>query len=266
VCRWHVATGARVAGRYCQVVIEVEEHGAVHVVRMRHGKVNVLDLELLLALRDTFAGLRDAGAVVLTGAGRSFSAGVDLRRLLDGGAAYTADFLPALSAACRAVFEHPRPVVAAVNGHAIAGGCVLVAACDRRFMCGGGIGVSELAVGVPFPTVPLEVLRFAVGPATADLVLTARTMTAAQAAEVGLVDAVVPPGQLMEHALGEAERLARIPAETFAMTKTQLRREAVRRIDADEPGDAGRLLAAWTGTAVRSAIAEFLEALAARRS
>src|SRR5262245_14622366 len=155
---------------------------------MRHGKVNALDLELLLALRDTFAGLRDARAVVLTGAGRSFSAGVDLRRLLDGGATYTAEFLPALQSACRALFEHPRPVVAAVNGHAIAGGCVLVAACDRRIMAAGTIGVTELAVGVPFPTVPLEVLRHAVGPATADLVLTARTMTPEQALAVGLVD------------------------------------------------------------------------------
>ncbi len=136
-------------------MIEVEEHGTVHLVRLRHGKVNAMDLELLRAVRDTFAELAGAGAVVLTGDGRAFSAGVDLRRLLHEGAGYTAEFLPALSAAVRAVFEHPRPVVAAVNGHAIAGGCVLVAACDRRLMSAGTIGVSELAVGVPFPTAAL---------------------------------------------------------------------------------------------------------------
>ncbi|HKS98759.1 MAG TPA: enoyl-CoA hydratase/isomerase family protein [Rugosimonospora sp.] len=246
-------------------MIEVERHGDVRVVRLRHGKVNVLDLELLLALRDAFAGLRDAAAVVLTGEGRAFSAGVDLRRLLDGGPGYTAEFLPALSGACRAVFEHPRPVVAAVNGHAIAGGCVLVAACDRRYMSGGTIGVSELAVGVPFPTVPLEVLRFAAGSATADLVLSARTMSPAQGLAVGLVDEVVAPEQLMARALDEAERLARIPAATFALTKTQLRRDAVRRIETGERADAQRLLAAWTGPQVRAAIAAFLDDLAARR-
>jgi enoyl-CoA hydratase len=247
-------------------VIDVDRHGDVHVVRMRHGKVNALDLELLLALRDTFAGLREARAVVLTGEGRSFSAGVDLRRLLDGGPAYTAEFLPALNGACRALFEHPRPVVAAVNGHAIAGGCILVAACDRRVMAGGTIGVSELAVGVPFPTVPLEVLRHAVGPATADLILTARTMTPEQALAVGLVDDVVAPEDLMGHALREAERLAGMPVDTFAVTKAQLRRDAVRRIDADGPLDADRLLAAWTSTEVRAAIGAFLDALAARRA
>jgi enoyl-CoA hydratase len=246
-------------------VIDVDKHGDVRVVRMRHGKVNVLDLEMLLALRDTFAGLRDAPAVVLTGAGGSFSAGVDLRRLIDGGPGYAAEFLPALEAACRGVFEHPRPVVAAVNGHAIAGGCILAAACDRRVMSGGTIGVSELAVGVPFPTVPLEVMRYAVGPALADLVLTARPLTPAQARAVGLVDAVVAPEELMDHALREAERLARIPAETFAVTKTQLRRGAVGRMDADGPVDRDRLLAAWTSAETGATITAFLEALAARQ-
>jgi enoyl-CoA hydratase len=246
-------------------VIDVEEHGRVSVVRMRHGKVNALDLELLLALRDTFAGLRDAAAVVLTGAGTSFSAGVDLRRLLDDGPGYVTTFLPALAAACRAVFTHPRPVVAAVNGHAIAGGCILAVACDRRLMSAGTIGVSELAVGVPFPTVPLEVLRYAVGPATNDLVLSARTMTAAEGVSVGLVDRVVAPDALMDSAVREAERLARMPARTFELTKTQLRREAVRRIDADEPTDRAALLDVWTSAEARGAVADFLAALAARR-
>ncbi|WP_432839475.1 enoyl-CoA hydratase/isomerase family protein [Dactylosporangium sp. CA-092794] len=247
-------------------MIELEEHGAVQIVRLRHGKVNAMDLELLVALRETFERLRDAAAVVLTGSGGSFSAGVDLRRVLDGGHDYAAAFLPALNAACRAVFEHPRPVVAAVNGHAIAGGCILVAACDRRFMAGGTIGVSELAVGVPFPTVPLEILRFAAGPATAELVLTSRTMPPPEALAAGLVDEVVPPDELLGRALGEAERLSRLPAATFAVTKEQLRRDTIRRIEAGEPADAERVLAGWTSPEVRATIAGFLEALTTRRA
>jgi enoyl-CoA hydratase len=123
---------------------------------------------------------------------------------------------------------------------------------------------SELAVGVPFPTVPLEVLRYAVGAGTADLVLTAHTMKAEQARDVGLVDMVVPAEDLLERAVFEAERLARIPAETFALTKTQLRRDAVERIDANESRDFERLLAVWTSDEARAAITRFLEALAAR--
>ncbi|GAA4249314.1 enoyl-CoA hydratase/isomerase family protein [Dactylosporangium darangshiense] len=242
-------------------MIEVDEHGAVRVVRLHHGKVNALDLELLLALRDTFAGLRDA-PVVLTGAGRCFSAGVDLRRVLQEGEnpAYAAAFLAALGGACRAVFEHPRPVVAAVNGHAIAGGCILALACDRRFMAGGTIGVTELAVGVPYPAVPMEVLRFAAGPAASDLALSARTMGPEEAARIGLVDAVVPAGELLDRALGEAGRLARVPAATYALTKRQLRRDAVARMDAGAADDA-QVLAGWATPEARAAIAAFFEAL-----
>jgi len=247
-------------------MISVEEQGDVSVVRLENGPVNVLDLELLRALTETLRGLSGAGALVLTGAGRAFSAGVDLRRILDGGREYAEAFLPALTAAFRAVFEHPRPVVAAVNGHAIAGGCIFVAACDLRLMSAGTIGVTELPVGVPFPPAALETLRFAVGPATARLVLTGETLSAAKAAALGLVDEVVEPAVLLDAALIRARQLASIPAGTFTLTKAQLRHRTSERIDADELAYAHQLLDAWTGEPARNAISRYLDQLKARRS
>src|SRR5262249_58457001 len=95
------------------------------------------------------------------GTGRIFSAGVDLLRLSEGGASYVRKFLPALCAMFAAVFSHAAPVVAAINGHAIAGGCVLACAADRRLVAreGGRIGVAGLLVGGPFPPGPLEIMR-----------------------------------------------------------------------------------------------------------
>ena len=113
------------------------------------------------------------GPIVLTGAGACFSAGVDLRAILDGGATYTDRFLAAVSAAFLAVFDHPAPVVAAINGHAIAGGCVLAMAADVRLMSTGLIGLSEVAVGVPFPVAALEICRYAMGPSVTRAVLQA---------------------------------------------------------------------------------------------
>ena len=121
-------------------MIEVLDQDGIVIVRIQHGKVNALDLELVRAITVTMSEIADAAAIVLTGAGRAFSAGVDLRRIVDGGAAYVQEFLPALSAAFLAVFDCPRPVVAAVNGHAVAGGCVIAAACDVRAMCAGRSG------------------------------------------------------------------------------------------------------------------------------
>ncbi|MGH9001198.1 MAG: enoyl-CoA hydratase/isomerase family protein, partial [Acidimicrobiia bacterium] len=101
-------------------MLERTETDGVVLLSLAHGKVNAMDTELLEGLRQTFRdlGATDCPAVVLTGAGRAFSAGVDLTRLADGGAAYAGGFLDALTGAFEAVFNFDRPVVAAVNGHA----------------------------------------------------------------------------------------------------------------------------------------------------
>ncbi len=127
-----------------------------------------MSTEFCRALTAQLEDLRTAPtrAVVLTGTGRMFSAGVDLPRLIEGGAPYIREFLPALNTMLATVFSYPKPVVAAINGHAIAGGCVLACAADRRLMAkeGGRIGVTELLVGVPFPAAAMEIMRHATAP------------------------------------------------------------------------------------------------------
>ncbi|KAB2350174.1 enoyl-CoA hydratase/isomerase family protein [Actinomadura rudentiformis] len=220
-------------------MIEVDVTDGIGVVRLAHGKVNALDLELCRAIEATLRDL-DSGevrAVVLTGSGRAFSAGVDLERIVKGGADYVTDYLPALVGAFQAVFDVGKPAVAAVNGHAIAGGCVLAAACDHRVMAAGTgtIGVPELYVGVPFPAVALEIMEYALGPVAARrAILGGRNLAAAEALAFGLVDEVAEPEDLLERALVVADRLATaIPADVFRHTKRQLHGDASQRLDAD---------------------------------
>lgn len=246
-------------------MISVEDHDGVAVVRLDHGPVNALDLELLRAITATMSRVVDAPATVLTGVRTVFSAGVDLRRIVDGGPAYVREFLPALSEAFLAVFDHPRPVVAAVNGHALAGGCVLAAACDVRLMSGGTIGLTELLVGVPFPVTPLEIMRFAVGSAVAGLALTGRTMGPEEASRIGLVDTVVPPDELVPAAVQRAAGLARTPAAVYALTKQQLRRFARQRIDELRPVDDRRAAGVWASEQTRAAAADYLSRLGQER-
>jgi len=245
-------------------MLDLEERGAVTIVRLAHGKVNALDVELLQAITEAFGSLDSHKAVVFTGAGRSFSAGVDLKRVTDGGPEYVKVFRPALSAANKAVFYHPGPVVAAVNGHAIAGGCVLASACDIRLMSGGTIGLSELRVGVPFPVVPMEVMRHAAGPAVRRLVLNAELLSPDEALSVGLIDQVIEPDKLLDEALATAERLARISPDVYAYTKRQLQGPARERIDALSPADDEAATAMWASPAVLAAIDDFMSGLKQR--
>ena len=215
-------------------MIHREDRNGVAVLRMEHGKVSALDLELLADLGEQFAGLRreSVRTVVLTGTGSSFSAGVDLFRVLQGRKEYLKEFLPALESMLREVFQFPRPVVAAVNGHAIAGGCVMVCACDYRIMAEGNgrIGVTELLVGVPFPALLLEIVRACVAPQHfQSLVYTGRTCLPAEALTVGLVDELTGPETLMDRAFEVGERLAKISPHAFELTKFQVRRDAIDR-------------------------------------
>lgn len=245
-------------------MLRTEEHGDVTVLHVEHGRVNALDLELLDGLTGAVTGLSDR-ALVLTGSGSSFSAGVDLRRILDGGRRYTEDFLTALTRMFRAVFEHPRPTVAAVNGHAIAGGCVLALACDARLMSGGRIGLRELAVGVPFPVSALEIVRHALGPGVDRAVLRAEALGPDQALALGWVDEVAPLDELLSRSIGLAAELASHSAEAYGAMKERLHRPAVTVMDAGAADDEA-VLAGWTSEATRRGIEATLAQLAGRRA
>ncbi len=209
-------------------MFDTAAHGPITVLTMRHGKANALDIEFCEALAARFAELAasDARAVVLTGQGRMFCAGVDLKRLSDSGPDYIRAFLPALHRLFEAVFFCPLPVVAAVNGHAIAGGAVLAACADRRIMAerAGQIGVTELLVGLPFPALAFEILRFAVPPRyLPEFTLSGATYDTDAGVERGWIDETSEPDELLDDALAVAREMADISLPAFAQTKEQLR-------------------------------------------
>jgi enoyl-CoA hydratase len=246
-------------------MIERDSADGVAVVRLAHGPVNALDLDLLAAITQVFRELDhdDHGAVVFTGAGRAFCAGVDLWRIVDGGQSYVEEFLPALVEAFETVFTHGKPVVAALNGHAIAGGAIFAAACDRRLIAEGRgrVGVSELLVGVPFPSAGLEILAYAVGEQVQrDLVVTGGTHEPAEALSRGLVDEVVPGDRLLDRAIAVAHQLASsVPADTYRLTKSQLRRHSVQRYTQAWPAERAEVSRLWCARATDGWIRTYME-------
>lgn len=242
-------------------MIERELDDGILTLRLAHGKASAMDVELLEALGRELADIGDARALVLTGTGSILSAGVDLFRILDGGPAYVDRFLPLLSRFVRALFTLPVPVVAAVNGHAIAGGGVMTLAADYRVMADGSgrIGVPELLVGVPFPAAALEAVRFAVPPQHVQaLVYTGRTLPPREALAWGLVDEVVDGVALHSRTRDAAAQLAALPPEVFRITKRALRAEAVARMDAAAEYDRA-VHALWAAPQTHDRIRAYVE-------
>jgi len=243
-------------------MIERSQHEGILTLRLVHGKVSAIDVELLDALLRELDGVADdVRALILTGTGSIFSAGVDLFRLTQEGAEYVRRFLPLLSRFVRTLFTFPRPVVAAVNGHAIAGGCVMVLACDARLMAKGAgtIGLPELLVGVPFPAAALEVVRFAVPrDKLQSLLYTGRTLPSQEALTAGLVDEVVAPDDLLARAQEIARQLALIPPQVYRLTKQSLRAEALERIERTSELLDPAALEVWSAAETHAHVHEYL--------
>jgi len=242
-------------------MIEREDHGDVLLLRLAHGKASALDLELLdelcKAMDEFEAG--DARACVLTGTGSIFSAGVDLKRLVDGGADYIDAFLPALDRAISRLLFCDRPLVTACNGHAIAGGCLVACCGDRRLGARGKgrVGVPELAVGVPFPPLAVELVRFSVGPRNLQRALyDAVVYSMEDALELGFLDELVEAEELEQRAIETARRLAAIPPSSFAFTK-QKTREVLRGPGLDLAAR-DEALALWQSEEIASALSEYV--------
>ncbi|MGH9036771.1 MAG: enoyl-CoA hydratase/isomerase family protein [Acidimicrobiia bacterium] len=237
---------------------------AVTVLRLDHGPVSAMDLELLEALRAAVAKCAaDDSAIVITGTGRAFSAGVDLRRILDGGAGYLDRYLPVLTGAFEDVLRYRRPVVAAANGHAIAGGCVLVCCADIRLMAAGTgrIGVPELLVGVPFPAMGLAAVRIATGDrGIEEIIYTGATYLPEEAQRRGLIDEVVPEDELLERAIARAEQLAAIPSAAYWQTKRALRGPVLDHAAGEESRRSDEEMArTWKSPESAAAIAAYVE-------
>jgi enoyl-CoA hydratase len=244
-------------------MIDLSKQDGLAVLTLKNPPANALDPEFMEAILGGLEDVEssDARALILTGEGIAFSAGADLFRVLDAKRDDIEHGVTTMSNLFSRLFRFPKPTVAAVNGHAIAGGSVITCACDYRIAAQGEyrLGFSELAVGVPFPAWALEILRFAVGAShVRDLTLMARTVSVDESLRTGIVDEVVPPDKLMETAERAARRLARVPAETYGLTKGALLAPAVERVrELGEEHDR-KVVDLWATEEVHEAIREFL--------
>jgi enoyl-CoA hydratase len=215
---------------------DVAWHGGIAEIRLGCGKANALNPRTLAALAGAFdeAAHGRARGVVLTGYDRYFSAGLDLVSLFELDRAGLEAFVAEFDRLMLRIFAFPRPVVAGINGHAVAGGCILALACDARLMVDDEvvIGLNEILLGLPFPASALEIARRSIPPEALDTVLYGGQLyRPAEALARGFVD-----GLSTADVVGEArmfcERLAELPTQAFETIKASLKAPAIRQAEA----------------------------------
>jgi enoyl-CoA hydratase len=243
----------------------------VATVEMNAGKANAIGREWLARMGSILEEVErsDARAVVVTGYEGFFSAGLDLPSLAPLSRDEIERFIALFDATMLRLFELPRPVIAAINGHAIAGGCVMALQADERIMAAGTakIGLSEVALGIGLPASALEVLRFQVpSSALVPIAMEGRLFVPEVARKVGLIDEIVDPADLLERARLRAQKLGALPSSGFAHVKSNVRAPIVAAIRAAwARGDAAR----WTETRFspggRAGIQEAVSRLARKR-
>lgn len=245
--------------------ITVTDEPGLRTIRFDDGKVNTLDVEVLREIRRALEQTPTEAAVVLSGNDRAFSAGIDLAALLEADADATAAFVLELEALMRVIALAPCPIIAAVTGHAIGGGCLLALACHYRVMGDGKIGLVESLVGFPVPPASLEIVRYRLGPFAQRFVLGAATVRADVAESFGLIDEQVPAAEVTLRATEIARQLSGPRRSAFTAHLEQLRAGLAAAIDAETAARMAEVLALWCDDGIRQHAADYLASLSNRR-
>ncbi len=224
-------------------------NGDIHLIRLEYGKANAIDGRFIASLSAELdrALESDRKAVVLTGKEGFFCAGLDLRGLPEG-REEMASFLDAFEALNQKLLEFPLPLVVAVNGHAIAGGCILASTGDVRIGAAGSykIGVSEVSLGIVFPASAFEIIRAALVPRfVPEVLLGGRLLGPEEALEAGILHRMVPPDELLVAAEASARELGEKPPVAFRHSKLALRAPILERIEKTKAESRRLFLETW---------------------
>jgi enoyl-CoA hydratase/carnithine racemase len=225
--------------------------GMIAEARLKRGKVNALNERMIEEVSDCFRRLAadpDVRAVIFTGDGPFFSFGFDIPEVLNYSKESFSRYIRKFSTLYTDLFTYPKPLVAAVNGHAIAGGCMLTLACDYRIMVSGKakISLNEITFGASLFAGTIFMLESIVGARNAQTIMYDGAMYSAETAlNLGLIDQISSIERLMQDARDVAMRLAEREAAAFRSIKSLLRTPVVEKITAKEEASIQEFVDIW---------------------
>lgn len=207
-------------------ITSYELRDGVALITMDDGKANALSHAMLAELNEALdRAEKEASAVVLTGREGKFCAGFDLRTMM-AGIDSARELLRVGAELYLRLYSFPLPVVAACNGHAMAGGALLLLVCDTRIGAEGAfkIGLNEVAISMTLPVLALELARDRLAKRhLTEAVVQARIYSPDGATEAGYLDSIAGPENLAAEAFEQAQALGKLPAKAYAQTKAKLR-------------------------------------------
>ena len=231
--------------------IEIQNDVNIVKVILHRGKVNALNNQVVEEFHYTLIDLSkdpDVKAIIISGSGKFFSFGFDIPEFLSYSKQKFTDYLIKFTNLYTYIFTYPKPVIAAINGHAVAGGCMLASACDKRVMVSGKtkISLNEISFGSSVFAGSTEMLRFCVGDKNAtEILYSGRMYSAEEAKDLGLIDIITNENNLMKDASKLALELGERPAPAFASIKSLLRKSVAEEMKLKEKESIKRFVNIW---------------------
>ena len=220
-------------------MLNIREHDSIAEIQMNRPPVNAMNLEFVNELEGAHARLCADGAkaIIVSGKEGLFSAGLDVPELLGQSRDVIAGFWGSFFRLMNGLAASPVPVVAAITGHSPAGGAVLTLHCDYRIAARGEflIGLNEVRVGLPVPPNILFMLESIVGARQAMLLAASGAMLSPeQAYELGLVDELAEPGEVVAAAIKWAENMLALPPAAMNTTRLAAKAGIIKRAQNNE--------------------------------
>lgn len=237
------------------------------VITLNRGKSNSLNREMVTELQDMLHNVENdenIGGVVITGRENFFSAGLDLIELYHYNEQEARSFWHLFLDFTAKITAFKKPIVAAINGHSPAGGCVIALACDARVMAEGKyiIGLNEVPVGIIVPDSIFKLYSFWLGKANAYRnLLEGKLFSPEEALSVGLVDEIVKPESILTAAERKARKYMAFEANTWQQSKLNLRKDLVAATSADQSADLEIMLKQWWSPATRAILKSLVDSL-----
>jgi enoyl-CoA hydratase/carnithine racemase len=247
-------------------MLQILHHGPIHEIRLARPPANALNSELLVQLRDAVQAAPGNGAqgLILSSGPGFFSGGMDVPVLMSLDKPALVAAWQHFFAAVRALAKSPVPVVAAIGGHAPAGGCVLALCCDYRIMALGPsrIGLNETQVGLAVPDAIQQLMRRVVGIYRAERLIIAGAMIDSETAErIGLVDELTDSEHVAVRALHWLEELLKLPRAPMLASRAIARADMVKALDDFTDADLGKFLEQWDSPDTQAAMTSLMARL-----